>query len=191
MSPAEPESDRQLVERARSDSDAFGELFERHVDAIFGYVLRRTGDGEVAHDLTSETFLKALRGLPRYRWTGAPFSAWLYAIATNELRMYFRRGGRSPHSLDTLLLDVGFVLADASTLEAARREAEIEQERDRELARLREALLRLPVRDQEVIALRYFEKKNTAEVALILGRPEGTVKSQLSRAIERLRGILG
>jgi RNA polymerase sigma-70 factor, ECF subfamily len=191
MAPSGPESDRDLVERARRDPEAFGELFERHVDAIFGYVLRRTGDGDSARDLTSETFLKALRCLPRYRWTGAPVSAWLYAIATNELRMYFRRGRRSPHSLDTLLGEAGFVLADPGTLDAARREAEAEQERHHEIARVREALLRLPLRDQEVIALRYFEKKSTAEVAAILDRPEGTVKSQLSRAIERLRGMLG
>jgi RNA polymerase sigma-70 factor (ECF subfamily) len=187
--PDDAESDRALVERARRDPEAFGVLFERHFDAVFGYVHRRTGDWDAARDLTSEVFLKALRSLWRYRWTGVPFSSWLYAIAGNELRMHFRRGRRAPAALDALF-PAGLPLADPGALLAERERAEHDEELAHEFARVRAALLRLPARYQEAIALRYFEEKSVAEVAAILGRREGTVKSLLSRGVARLRGLL-
>lgn len=90
------ETDRALIERAPRDPAAFGALFERHFDTVFGYIVRRTRDWDAARDLTSEVFLKALRNAWRYKWKGVPVSAWLFAIANNELRMYFRRGARVP-----------------------------------------------------------------------------------------------
>jgi len=186
---AEAESDRALVERARRDPEAFGALFERHFDAIFGYVHRRTGDWDAARDLTSEVFLKALRSLWRYRWTGVPFSSWLYSIATNELRMYFRRRRRAPGALDELF-PAGLPAADPAALLAERERAEHAEELAHDFVRVREALGRLPAKYQEAIALRYFEEKSVAEVAAILGKREGTVKSLLSRGVARLRALL-
>lgn len=189
--PSEPddlaaESDRALVERARRDPEAFGVLFERHFDAIFGYLHRRTGDWDAARDLASETFLKALRSLWRYRWTGVPFSAWLYSIATNELRMHLRRGRRAPGALDELFPG-GIPIADPAALLAERERAEHDEEVAHEFVRVRRALLHLPLKYQEAIALRWFEEKSVAEVAAILGRREGTVKSLLSRGMAMLR----
>ena len=66
------DSDRALIERAPRDPAAFGTLFERHFDAVFGYIVRRTRDWDAARDLTSEVFLKALRNAWRYKWKGVP-----------------------------------------------------------------------------------------------------------------------
>ncbi len=184
------DSDRVLVERAKSDPEAFGRLFDRYFDPIFAYLFRRTGDWEASRDLASETFLKALKALPRYRWQGRPLSAWLFAIATNELRMYYRRGQRAPASLDALIAESGVSVPDPSTLDQERQAAEHELERSEEFVRVRKALTALPLKYQEAIALRYFEEKSVAEVAEILGKPEGTVKSLLSRGLERLRRTL-
>lgn len=186
-----PDTDRDLIERAKFDTEAFGTLFERHFDPIFGYIARRTGDYDAARDLTSETFLKALRNVTRYRVTDVPVSAWLYAIATNEIRLYFRRGRRAPLSLDQLSADAGLDVPNWSELASSEREtAVVELERTQEFARVRRALLEIPVKYQEVIALRFFEEKSIAEVAAILEKPEGTVKSLLSRGLVLLRGIL-
>lgn len=188
--PESVDADRILVEQAKSDPEAFGLLFDRHFDPIFAYLFRRTGDWEASRDLASETFLKALKALSRYRWQGRPVSAWLFAIATNELRMYYRRGRRSPASLDELIAESGLSVADPATIDEERQAAERELERHEEFARVRKALTRLPLKYQEAIALRYFEEMSVAEVAEILGKPEGTVKSLLSRGLDQLRGVL-
>jgi RNA polymerase sigma-70 factor (ECF subfamily) len=191
MSSSVSDTDRGLIERAKVDPEAFGALFERHFDPIFGYIARRTGDYDAARDLTSETFLKALKNVSRYRVTDVPVSAWLYAIATNEIRLYFRRGRRAPLSLDQLSADAGLDVPSWSELASSEREsADLELERTQEFARVQRALLEIPIKYQEVIALRFFEEKSIAEVAAILEKPEGTVKSLLSRGLARLREIL-
>jgi RNA polymerase sigma-70 factor (ECF subfamily) len=187
------ESDRELLERSRHDPDAFGILFERHFDAIFGYVFRRVGSWDAARDLTSEVFFKALRSRWRFRFTGAPVVAWLYAIATNEIRMFYRRGARAPISLDEILRDKGTPLAPSLVHDALaeRRAADEQLEQNAEFARAQRALRELPMKYQDVIALRFFEEKSIAEIAAILGKREGTIKSLLSRGLARLRMALG
>ncbi len=185
--PESPESDRDLVERARRDPEAFGVLFDRHYDAIFGYALRRLGEWDLAKDVASETFLKALRNVGRFRWQGVPVSAWLYRIATNEIAMTFRRRRRQPSSLDALLQESGFEPADPKSEAAEREEAERRLADHAEFRRVQRAMLQLRAVDQDVISLRYFERKSVRDIAQILGKKEGTVKSILSRAIDRLR----
>jgi RNA polymerase sigma-70 factor (ECF subfamily) len=184
------ESDRELLERSRKDPEAFGALFERHFDAIFGYVYRRVGNWDAARDLTSETFMKALRSRWRFRWTGSPVVAWLYAIATNEIRMYYRRGARAPLSLDVLMSESGLALPDPQSVDAERQRADEEMERHHDFARVQRALTTLPIIYQDALALRFFEEKSIAEIASILGAREGTVKSRLSRGVARLREVL-
>jgi RNA polymerase sigma-70 factor (ECF subfamily) len=182
--------DRTLIHRARRDPDSFGVLFDRHAEAIHGYIFRRTADWDLARDLTSEVFLKAYRSLWRYRWSGVPVSAWLYAIATNEIRMAYRRRKRAPSSLDALRHEAGFDVADPSSLAAERAAAERELERHAQYREAVRAMTALPIAYQEALSLRYFEQKSVAEIAQILGRREGTVKSLLSRGMARLRILL-
>ena len=185
-------SDRELLSRSGSDPEAFGVLFERHFDKIFGYIFRRVGSWDAARDLTSEVFLKALRTRWRFRWTGAPVSAWLYAIATNEIRMYLRSGRRAPVSLDALISEAGIRTSDAlvSAAREQQAEAELRLEQSQEFERTRIAMLKLPIKYQEVIALRFFEERSIAEIAVVLGKREGTVKSLLSRGLSLLRDML-
>ena len=85
------EQERELIERAKNDTEAFGELYDRYYSQIFGYVLRRTANIEIAQDVTSEVFFKALKNLGQFRWRHVPFSSWLYRIATHEIANYFRK----------------------------------------------------------------------------------------------------
>ena len=94
--PAELDGERELVERAKRDSQAFALLYRRYYPAIVGYVYRRVGDRHTAEDLVAEVFLTALRYLPRYRYRGVPVRAWFYRIATNEVNRWARKQGRSP-----------------------------------------------------------------------------------------------
>src|SRR3954463_11551058 len=117
------DDERATIEQAKKDPEAFGILFEQHYPAIFGYVLRRVEDWNTSKDSTSEVFLKAFKGLWRYRWQGIAFSAWLYRIATNEIGMYFRKGRRQMVSLDWLAEASGFQPIDPRTLEREKAEA--------------------------------------------------------------------
>lgn len=182
--------ERALIERAKTDPQAFGILFDRYYPPIFGYVFRRVGKWNDAQDIVSEVFLKALRSLWRYRWQGIALSSWLYRIATNEIGMYFRRAGRAPLSLNQLMDESGFDAASSDDLLAEKLEAERLLERHREFLLARSHIVALPLKYQDVITLRFFESKSIKEIAEILNKKEGTVKSLISRGLARLRSVM-
>ena len=179
-----------LIERAKKDPQAFGYLFDRYFPDILAYVLRRVGKWNDAQDITSEVFLKARKGLWRFRWQGIAFSAWLYRIATNEVGIYFRRAGRAPLSLNQLMEESGFEPATGQELIREKLEAERQLERHRDCLNARSKIATLPIKYQDVISLRFFERKSVKEIAVILGKKEGTVKSLLSRGLQRLRKLM-
>src|SRR5512138_3641029 len=80
----------QLVDLARSDPEAFGELYERNVDRIYNYVYYRVGNESDTEDLVARTFYQALANLPNYTDRGVPFAAWLYRIAHNLVANFHR-----------------------------------------------------------------------------------------------------
>ena len=144
----------------------------------------------MSKDLASQVFLKAFKGLWRYRWQGVPFSAWLYRIATNEVRLHFRRGAKPFLSLDQISEECGFEPIDPETLESEKLEAERKLQEYEDFLMIREKVLLLSLKYQDVIALRYFERKSVKEIAAILHKREGTVKSLLSRGIAKLKDLL-
>jgi RNA polymerase sigma-70 factor (ECF subfamily) len=174
------DEDQMLVSAARHDTEAAGRLFDKYYSEILGYIYHCTLDGTVAEDLTSNVFLAVFRHLGRYKWRQVPFRAWLYRIATNELRMHWRRQKR-----------VKIVsLQPDDDIHAAGPSAGDSLEVAEEYRLLHEALLELRMKYRTVIILRYFESKAIAEICEITGRKEGTVKSQLHRGLARLQDIL-
>jgi RNA polymerase sigma-70 factor (ECF subfamily) len=91
-----PGDERELVERAKRDPEAFGLLYERYVAQIYRYLYYRTGNPQDAEDLTARTFYRALEHLPRYQERGLPFAAWLYRIAHNIVVNWQRDRRRRP-----------------------------------------------------------------------------------------------
>lgn len=180
--------EQRLVELSKTDANAFGSLYERYYDQIFNYALRRTGNAEVAQDVTAETFLKALKGIRKFSWQGIPFSAWLYRICTNEVAAYYRKGAYRAVSMDSLI-STGFSFASEYNLEEEIVAAESALERATDLQLYSEAIKALPQSYQDVITLRYFADKKIDEIADILGKPEGTIKSLLHRGIAKLKRI--
>ena len=186
--PTDEHSEAELIERARSDPHAFGRLYEAHYSRILNYIFHRTLDVSVAEDLTSNTFFKALRALPAYRHR-APFRAWLYRIATNEIRMHWR----SQRKRQALQEDAGRE-ADLQRVRFSPSAAETEEQRREQMrryARVRECLEGLPERYRVVLVLRYFEGLQIDEIAHVLGKRAGTVKSLIHRGLKRLRRSMG
>jgi RNA polymerase sigma-70 factor (ECF subfamily) len=179
--------EKELVKQAQKSPVAFGHLYDQYFKQIFNYVVHRTGDIGVAQDITSETFFKALTNLWRFQWRNIPFSAWLYKIATNEIRLYYRKGRYNAVSLDELIETGNSVPASTNDLEAEYIEAQDALHRHEEFLFYRQKISELPINYQEVIVLRFFEEKQIKEISQILGKSEGTVKSLLHRGLEKLR----
>ena len=176
-----------LIERAKTDSAAFGELYETHYDTILNYIYRHTLDVSLAEELASNTFFRALRALPRYRHR-APFRAWLYRIATNEVRMHWRKEKRRRASEDDPLWK-----CELERIYFAAPEAKSEEEREEKMrayARLHGCLSALSERYRIVLLLRYFEELSYEEIANVLSKRVGTVKSLVHRGIRRLESLM-
>jgi RNA polymerase sigma-70 factor (ECF subfamily) len=180
--------EEELIKQAQRSPDAFARLYDQYYPRIFGYVLRRTANLEVAQDITSETFFKALKKLWQFQWRNISFSPWLYKIASNEINQHFRKAEyRKSVSLEELQ-EKGLELLASHDPESELIAAQEELQQHQDFLEIQAKIVRLPAKYQEVIALKFFEKKQIKEIAEILGKREGTIKSLLHRAVEKLRG---
>lgn len=181
------EDDRRILRRIRREPAAFGELFDAHYRAVFAYAFRRTGDFDGAKDVAAETFLKAYQSIGRFRWRGIPLSSWLFRIATNEINLHFRDARHASEARARLAADPEWAASGTTALNADRDRLVKEVARHQEFLLLRRELRELSAAYQDVLSLRYFEGKSVHEIAEILALKEGTVKSLLSRGVDRLR----
>lgn len=181
------DEDEQLVAAAKDDPEAFGELYDKYYLPIFRYIYHRTLNVSLTEELTSNTFFAALRHIGRFKWRRIPFGAWLYRIATNEVNMHYRNRRPPPISLDAPD-EKGRQIV--SSFEVADSDVEENLVRLEEYATLHKAILTLKPKYQTVITLRFFEDKSINHISAITGAKEGTVKSQLHRAIKQLREVL-
>ena len=169
--------DRALIERAKTEREAFGALYERYVDRIYNYVYYRTGNHQEAEDLTARVFVRALKHIPDYDDRGYPFSAWLYRIAHNLVANWYRDNSRRQIiSIDRLA---------QWRLDEAGPEATASMTEDRE--GLLAAIRRLPADRQELLILKFVEQLTNAEIGAIMGRSEGAIKSLYFRTLVALR----
>lgn len=174
-----------LLDRIREKPGSFSELFKLYYKQIFGYIFRRTGNFDDTADIAADTFLKAFRHIHNFKYTGISVKVWLYRIATNEVNLYFRLKQKHNSIFELINIEDKNVFKDYIVED--KREIESELERHEQFLSVLKELKTLPVKYQEVIALRYFEGKDNKEIAEILNINEGTLKSLLSRGIEKLR----
>jgi RNA polymerase sigma-70 factor (ECF subfamily) len=167
----------ELVELAKTDAEAFGELYQRHVKRIYNYIFYRTGNHHDAEDLTSRVFHRALQNIDNYVDQGVPFSAWLYRIAHNLVANWHRdRRRRKIIPLDDFML------------RGLRGEAPEDIAEDREdRKRLLEAIQRLPADRQQLLILKFVEHLSNLEIGQVMGRSEGAIKSLYHRTLIALR----
>jgi RNA polymerase sigma factor (sigma-70 family) len=176
-----PESE--LVERAkRGDQSAYGHLVQAYQGIAFRTAYLISGDATEAEDAAQEGFVKAFYALNRFR-TGAPFRPWLLQIVANEARNRRRSAGRRTSLVVRTAAQAPSGEA-APSPEAAVLAGEQHEELLAAVNTLREA-------DRLVLACRYFLELSEEETAAALGWRRGTVKSRLSRALERLRAEIG
>jgi RNA polymerase sigma-70 factor, ECF subfamily len=169
--------DSDLVARARDDQAAFGELYERYVKQIYGYIYFRTGNHHDAEDLTARVFHRALVHIGTYVERGVPFQAWLYRIAHNLVANWHRdRNRRKVVPLDE------FIAAGLRS-EAPEDTTEFQDEKER----LVEAIRRLPEERQQLLILKFVDRLSNQEIGEIMERSEGAIKSLYHRTLLALR----
>lgn len=177
-----------LIEDAKTNPAAFGKIFELYHRKIFRYAARLTSNADAAADIAAEVFYKALKAIPKYKHSGVPFSAWLYRIATNECNTYFRKGRYAPASFDAAI-ESGAIKEPVSSrdVEKEMEEAQALLDNEKDYVRAVRLMAGLKPLYREVLALRFMEGKKIGEIAQILGKKEGTIKSLISRGIAMIK----
>src|ERR1700754_2105150 len=174
------ESDSQAITASLMDPRAFAVIFERHFDAIHGY-LRRRFDDELAKDITAQTFFVAFDRRSRFDRRRADSLPWLFGIATNLAHSHRRREQAELRAIAAMPPELGVWIEGV--------ESRVDADRMRNL--LAESLADLPAEEADVLYLLVWGDLNQAEIAAALAIPLGTVKSRLSRARGRLQPALG
>lgn len=170
-----------LVERAQAgEADAFGRLYDQYSDTVYRYIYYRVGGKATAEDLTSETFLRALRRISTFTWQGRDFGAWLVTIARNLVADHFKS------SRFRLEVTTGEML-DANEVERSPEDSVLESLSN---AALLQAVRRLNPQQQECVTLRFLQGLSVAETARVMGKNEGAIKTLQYRAVRTLARLL-
>ena len=170
--------EKSLIARARSDNTAFVQLYRSHYDAVFRYCVHRLFERHTAEDVTSEVFLKVVENINSFNGDEKKFRYWLYRIATNAVNNHLRKTFRRNRILRLAREQVNNQPIDCG-------------ESAEKLAVLKGVVFSLKPRYQTIITLRFFENLKLTEIAEVLGSSPGTVRSQLTRALAKLRKVLG
>ncbi|WP_184575360.1 ECF subfamily RNA polymerase sigma factor, BldN family [Streptomyces zagrosensis] len=171
----------ELVERAQSgEAEAFGRLYDQYSDTVYRYIYYRVGGRATAEDLTSETFLRALRRIGTFTWQGRDFGAWLVTIARNLVADHFKS------SRFRLEVTTGEML-DANEVARSPEDSVLESLSN---AALLQAVRRLNPQQQECVTLRFLQGLSVAETARVMGKNEGAIKTLQYRAVRTLARLL-
>jgi len=177
---AEPEAlteENAITRASQGDSDAFSLLYELNVNRIYNYVFYRVGSEVDAEDITSRVFFRAFGHISNYVDKGVPFSAWLYRIAHNLIANWHRDNFRRHEvSLDEHIDLPQRIEQPESTLEQTQ-----------EIELLLKGIRNLPDDRQQLLVLKFTEHLSNAEIAVIMKKSEGAVKSLYHRSLASLK----
>ncbi|MEV0647651.1 ECF subfamily RNA polymerase sigma factor, BldN family [Phytomonospora sp. NPDC050363] len=174
-----------LVRRAQAgDTEAFGQIYDRYIDTVFRYIYFRVSRRDLAEDLTSETFLRALKRINSFTWQGRDFGAWLVTIARNLMADHFKSGR---YRLEVATADVLDADKEESGPEGNPETAVVDKITN---ATLLEAVKELNAEQQECIVLRFLQGFSVAETARAMNKNEGAIKALQYRAVRTLGRLL-
>lgn len=170
--------DENIIEKAKQgDTEAFSVLYQAYVTRIYNYIFYRTGNTYDAEDLTAKVFHRAMHAIRNYQHRGVPFSAWLYRIAHNLVANWHRDNSRRKE----------IPLEDHTTRAGQTMHLETSLVNSQESELLMQAIRQLSAERQQLIILKYVEHLTNAEIAVIMRRSEGAIKSLYHRTLQALR----
>ena len=171
------EEELDWISRAKKDPSCFGPLYKEYHEQIFRYIYQRMDDEELAFDITSQVFMKALNNISKYEYRGVPFSSWLYRIAKSELYQSFRdKQAQRTVKIDSVQI--------AQVIEEF-----IEDYSEVNKAKLLKCLPLLKENQLQLIEMRFFEKRSFKEIGEIIGLTENNAKVKTFRAILKLKEL--
>lgn len=178
----DPQDEIALIDAAKTDQTAFGELYKCYVDRIYNYIFFRTGSVRDAEDLTGRVFFKAMSHIQNYKHMGLPFSAWLYRIAHNLVANYHRdRARKQEISLDDV---------PGQILPKLDHHPEMRAVQTQEVEDLLATIHKLSPIRQELLILKFVDQLSNAEIGQVLRKSEGAIKSLYHRTLLELREIM-
>ncbi len=172
------DDDRELIQRAREDQEAFGRLYQKYLRMVYNYVYYRIGHVEEAEDITESVFLHALLNFRKYQDRGLPFSAWLMKIAHNLVANWYRRESKNLR----VSLDSEETRSFASQAPSPEELMESREESERIVRLVRS----LPEEKQQALILRYAAGLKHREIGEVMGKSTTAVKVLLHRTIQTL-----
>ena len=172
------EEEHQIIEKAKLNPSHFAPLYKKYYESIFRYVNKRVDEEEIAYDITSCVFVKALTNLSRYEFRGVPFSSWLFRIAKSELYQSFR-DQKSQRTVKIDTIQVAQLIEDF-----------VEEYSDENKAKLLKCLPMLKENQLQLIEMRFFEKRSFKEIGEIIGLTENNAKVKTFRALVKLKEFL-
>lgn len=177
----ESEDENALVNKSiKGDANAFGILYNRHLQSIFRYIYFRVGDEMEAEDMTEEVFVRAWEALPRYQFGKYPFTSWIYRIAHNLVVDGYRR---KPLPAPVAASDMA-LLPDREALPE-----DLVLEKD-ESAALVQAIQKLGDEEQQVIVMRFIQGLTHTQIGKIIGKTKGASRVIQHRALKSLNKLL-
>lgn len=171
------EQTNELIDKTGLVTSVFKEIYDLWFTKVYQYSYARVGNQKDAEDITSQIFLKAIEAFPRYKHRGH-FPAWLFTIARNEIKMFYRGKKKS-----RTVVEVGKIASlTPDLLNSLINSGDIKQ--------LNELITRMPDKEKELIYLRYVAEMKFTDMAVVLGRKESAVKKSLYRLQTRLQNIM-
>ncbi len=174
------EDEKKLVLSIPKDNQAFEIVYEKYMPLIYNYVYYRVKKREIAEDIVSLVFYKALSKIYLFRFRKLPFSSWLYRIAHNEVCNYHKRKNKL-EKISTYIDELQ-ESNEEQTIEVIQKPISYDL--------ILPYLEQLSYEDKDILMLRFFEKKKFSEIAEILGKKESTLRTHLGRILKRLKKII-
>jgi RNA polymerase sigma-70 factor (ECF subfamily) len=176
---SEKKDEKALIDAAKTDPTAFGELYKSYVERIYNYIYYRTGSTKDSEDLTGKVFFKAMNHIHGYKHMGLPFSAWLYRIAHNLVANYHRdRSRKQEISLDDVPSQI---IPQSDAL------PETKLMRNQEVEDLLFTIRDLAPNRQELLILKFVDQLSNADIGKVMRKSEGAIKSLYHRTLLELR----
>ncbi len=168
-----------IVELAKTDSDAFAQLYDFYLPKVFGFAMSKVGSRSAAEDVVSDVFMKVLKNLQKYEDRGLPFSAWIFTIARNVIFDHYSKSKRS----DSLPLNEGVEIKDKHDDLHPEKVA-----KHGELAgKVKEVMSQLPERELSILQMKFFSGLTNREIAATLNLTESNVGIILFRVLKKIK----
>lgn len=176
----DPEWERLQIEKAKTDTKAFGSLYEKYHKQIFLYIKKKINNTEESEDLAAQVFEKAMKNLKKFQWQGIPLSSWLYRIARNTINDYLRsiRNVKTEGS-ESLALETAIDNDIEDSMDVL-----IKDEMQEEILK---AIAKLSDTDQYLVYYKYFEGLSNIKIAETVGMSETNVGTRLNRLKAKLK----